>query len=104
MAAAGLSLSRRRRPRWLDRLLVNTILLAGLVGVILAVQLLVLLALGRFPTGEERTVLVVSMIAAGVAALLYQPARQAARSRPQAACCPPSARRRARCCGRSGAA
>jgi signal transduction histidine kinase len=76
MTAAGLSLSRRRRPRWLDRLLVNTILLAGLVGVILAVQLLVLLALGRFPTGEERTVLVVSMIAAGVAALLYQPARK----------------------------
>ena len=33
MAAAGLSLSRRRRPRWLDRLLVNAILLAGLVGV-----------------------------------------------------------------------
>ena len=76
MAAAGLSLSRRRRPRWLDRLLVNTILLAGLVGVILAVQPLVLLALGRFPTSEERTVLVVSMIAAGVAALLYQPARK----------------------------
>ena len=76
MAAAGLSLSRRRRPRWLDRLLVNTILLAGLVGVILAVQLLVLLALGRFPTAQERTVLVVSMIAAGIAALLYQPARK----------------------------
>jgi signal transduction histidine kinase len=75
MMAAGLSMRRRRRPRWLDRLLVHTILLAGLVGVILAVQLLVLLALGRFPTGEERTVLVVSMIAAGVAALLYQPAR-----------------------------
>jgi signal transduction histidine kinase len=76
MTAAGLSMHRRRRPRWLDRLLVHTVLLAGLVGVILAVQLLVLLALGRFPTGEERTVLVVSMIAAGVAALLYQPARR----------------------------
>jgi signal transduction histidine kinase len=76
MAAAGLSVRRRRRPHWLDRLLVNAILLAGLVGVILAVQLLVLLALGRFPTGEERTVLVVSMIAAGVAALVYQPARK----------------------------
>jgi signal transduction histidine kinase len=75
MTAAGLSVTRRRRPRWLDRLIVNTILLAGLVGVILAVQLLVLLVLGRFPTDEERTVLVVSTIAAGVAALLYQPAR-----------------------------
>jgi signal transduction histidine kinase len=76
MTAAGLSVTRRRRPRWLDRLIVNTILLAGLVGVILAVQLLVLLVLGRFPTDEERTVLVVSTIAAGVAALLYQPARK----------------------------
>jgi signal transduction histidine kinase len=76
MAATSLSLSRSRRPRWLDRLLLKAFLLAGLVGVILAVQLLVLLALGRFPTAAERTVLVVSMLAAGVAALIYQPLRQ----------------------------
>lgn len=75
MAAQGLSLSRRARPRWLDRLLVHAILLAGLLGVIMAVQLLVLLALGRFPTPDERTVLAVSMVAAAIAALVYQPAR-----------------------------
>ena len=73
MAVAGVGLSGRRRR--LDRFLVHVILLGGLVGVIVAVQLLVLLALGRFPTGEETTVLGVSMIAAAVAALLYQPAR-----------------------------
>ena len=75
MAAQGLSVTQRERPRWLGRLLFGAILLAGLVGVIVAVQLLVLLALGRFPTEQERTVLAVSMVAAGVAALLYQPAR-----------------------------
>jgi signal transduction histidine kinase len=75
MAAARLTLTRRRHPRWIDRLLVHALLLAGLVGVIAAVQLLVLLALGRLPTDSERTVLVVSAIAAVVAALLYQPVR-----------------------------
>jgi signal transduction histidine kinase len=75
VAAQGLSVTHRERPRWPGRLLFGAILLAGLVGVIVAVQLLVLLAIGRFPTAEERTVLAVSMVAAGVAALLYQPAR-----------------------------
>jgi signal transduction histidine kinase len=75
MAAAGVDLTRRRRSRLLDRLLVQAVLLAGLAGVIVAVQLLVLLALGRFPTDGERTVLAVSIVAAAVAALLYQPAR-----------------------------
>jgi signal transduction histidine kinase len=75
MAAARLSLTRRRHPRWLEGLLLHVLLLAGLVGVIAAVQLLVLLALGRLPTDQERTVLVVSAIAAAVAALVYQPLR-----------------------------
>jgi signal transduction histidine kinase len=76
MAAPGLGLIHRRRPRRLHRLLVHAILLAGLLGVIATVQLLVLLVLGRFPTDGERTVLFVSMIAAAVAALLYQRARR----------------------------
>jgi signal transduction histidine kinase len=76
MGAPGLSMLHRRRPRRLNRLLVHAILLAGLLGVIAAVQLLVLLALGRLPTDSERTVLIVSIVAAGVAALLYQPARR----------------------------
>jgi signal transduction histidine kinase len=75
MAAPGVRLSGRRHPRRLDRFVLELILLGGLVAVIVGVQLLVLLALGRFPTGDERTVLAVSMIAAAVAALLYQPAR-----------------------------
>ena len=62
MAAATVGVSGAARRR-LDRFLVHVILLGGLVGVIVAVQLLVLLALGRFPTGEEKTVLAVSMIA-----------------------------------------
>ena len=75
MAAPGVRLSGRRHPRRLDRFVLQVILLGGLVGVIVGVQLLVLLVLGRFPTGDERAVLAVSMIAAAVAALLYQPAR-----------------------------
>ena len=75
----GLRLMRYRRPRWFDRVVRHALLLAGLVGVIAAVQLLVLLVLGRLPTDEERAVLLGSTIAAAVAALLYQPVRCAAR-------------------------
>jgi signal transduction histidine kinase len=70
-----LTLRRRRHPRWLDRLLLHALLVAGLVGVIAAVELFVLLAIGRLPTDAERTVLVVSTIGAAVAAVLYQPVR-----------------------------
>jgi signal transduction histidine kinase len=66
---------RHPRPRWFDRVLRHALVLAGLVGVIAAVQLLVLLALGRLPTDEERAVLLGSTIAAAVAALLFQPVR-----------------------------
>ena len=64
-----------QRPRWFDRVLRHALMLAGLVGVIAAVQLLVLLALGRLPNDDERAVLFGSTIAAAVAALLYQPVR-----------------------------
>ncbi|MGH2824661.1 MAG: GAF domain-containing sensor histidine kinase [Thermoleophilaceae bacterium] len=75
MAAPGVRLCGGRHPRRLDRFVLQVFLLGGLVGVIVGVQLLVLLVLGRFPTSDERAVLAVSMIAAAVAALLYQPAR-----------------------------
>ena len=71
-AAAGARVSGRR----LDRLFVYGLLLVGLVGVIAGVSLLALLVLGRLPSAEERTVFAASMIAAAVAALLYQPARR----------------------------
>ena len=75
VAAARLKLrgvggSRRRRA-----LLVAGLLLLGLIAVIAAVLLVVLLVLGRSPTAAERTMLAVSMIAAAIAALLYQPLR-----------------------------
>ena len=76
MGPPGLGILHRSRPHRLNRLLVHAILLAGLLGVIAAVQLLVLLVLGRLPTDSERTVLIVAIVAAGVAALLYQPARR----------------------------
>jgi signal transduction histidine kinase len=75
MAAAGVKPSGSRRTRRRERLVVQATLLGGLAAVIAAVQLLVLLALGRFPTGEERAVLALSMIAAAIAALVYQPMR-----------------------------
>ena len=75
MAARGLSMTRRERPRWLERLILHAVLLCGLLVVIAAVELLALLVLGRLPTDEERTVLAVSIGAAAVAALVYQPVR-----------------------------
>ena len=58
-----------------DRLLRHTVSLAGLSAVVVAVYLLVIVGLGRVPTDNERSVLVLSMLAAAVSALLYLPAR-----------------------------
>jgi len=60
----------------IDRLLVQTITLAGLVGLVGASYLLIVLGLGRTPDRGERTLLGLSMLAAAVAALLWVPARQ----------------------------
>ncbi|MDQ3980139.1 MAG: histidine kinase [Actinomycetota bacterium] len=59
-----------------DRILVHTVAAAGLTGVVLGVYLIVVLGLGRVPDDEERSVLLLSMLAAGVAALLYPPAHE----------------------------
>jgi signal transduction histidine kinase len=56
-------------------LLAHVISLAGLTGVVSAVYFAIVLGLGRVPHNEERTLLLLSMVAAGVAALLYVPAR-----------------------------
>jgi signal transduction histidine kinase len=58
----------------IDPLLTTSISLAGLTAVVVAVYLGIVLGLGRVPHRNERTLLVLSMIAAGVAALLYLPA------------------------------
>ena len=65
-------------PRMLarvDRLLTHTVSLAGLTALIVVAYLLALAAFGRKPTGSERSLLLLSMLAAAGAALAYQPAR-----------------------------
>jgi signal transduction histidine kinase len=59
-----------------DRLLTHTVALAGLTALVLAMYVIVVLGLGRTPEGSERTLLLLSMVAAGLAALLYLPARR----------------------------
>ena len=59
-----------------DRLRVTTVSFTGLTGVVVLVYLVVVVGLGRTPTEDERSLLVLSMVAAGVAALLYLPARE----------------------------
>ena len=58
-----------------DRLLAHAVSVAGLTAVVVVVYLLVIVGLGRVPTDSERSVLVLSMLAAAVSALLYLPAR-----------------------------
>ena len=60
----------------IDRLLVHTITLAGLAGLVAGSYLLIVLGLGRSPTGDERSLLGLSMLAAAVAALLWVPGRE----------------------------
>ena len=60
----------------IDRLLVHTITLAGLAAMVAACYLLIVLGLGREPTGDEQTLLGLSMLAAAVAALLWLPVRE----------------------------
>jgi signal transduction histidine kinase len=59
-----------------DRLLAHTVSLAGLSALIVAVYLVVVLGLGRLPTGGERALLTLSMAAAAICAILYLPARE----------------------------
>jgi signal transduction histidine kinase len=59
-----------------DRLLLQTISLAGLVALVSVVYVAIVLGLGRVPQEDERTLLVLSILAAGVAALMYVPTRE----------------------------
>jgi signal transduction histidine kinase len=59
-----------------DRLLTHTIALMGLTVLVVGAYVLVVLGLGRGPRGGERTLLLLSMGAAAVAALVYEPARR----------------------------
>ena len=59
-----------------ERVLVHTIVLAGLVALVGSIYLLVVIGLGRVPVGHERTTLALSMTAAAVACVLAFPARR----------------------------
>jgi signal transduction histidine kinase len=59
-----------------DRLLTHTVALAGLTALILVVYVIVVLGLGRTPSDSERSLLLLSMVAAAIAALVYLPARR----------------------------
>jgi signal transduction histidine kinase len=58
-----------------DRLLVTTVSITGLTVVVVSVYLVVVIGLGRTPARTERELLILSMAAAAVAAVLYLPAR-----------------------------
>ncbi len=59
----------------ITRLLTHTVSLAGLTALIIVAYLIALAAFGRKPDGSERSLLLLSMLAAGGAAIAYQPAR-----------------------------
>ena len=65
----------KRLIRHVDRFLAHTVSLTGLTGVVVAVYLVIVLGLGRVPDDDERTILLLSMVAAALAALLYIPTR-----------------------------
>ncbi len=73
-----LALAVATSPRLLtsiDRVLTFTVSGVGLSGVVLSVYVVVVLGLGRTPSAHERSLLVLSMVAAAVAALVFLPAR-----------------------------
>jgi signal transduction histidine kinase len=59
-----------------DRLLAHTVSVAGLSLVVVAVYVVVVLGLGRSPSREERSLLLLSMLAAAIAAVAWLPARE----------------------------
>ncbi|MEO6653279.1 MAG: histidine kinase [Ilumatobacteraceae bacterium] len=65
----------RRLLARVDHLLAHTVAIAGLSALVLAAYVVVVLGLGRTPTGTERSLLLSSMAAAMCAALAYVPAR-----------------------------
>jgi signal transduction histidine kinase len=58
-----------------DRLLTHTMSLTGLTALVVVAYLVAIAAFGRKPEDDERTLLLLSMVAAGGTALAYQPAR-----------------------------
>ena len=66
----------KRLVAQIDSLLAHTVSFTGLTGVVVAVYLVIVLGLGRTPDDDERSILLLSMVAAGIATLLYLPTRE----------------------------
>ena len=66
----------RRLQVYVERLVAPAISLVGLTAVVAAVYVIVVVGLARAPTRNERTLLVLSIVAAGISALLYVPVRR----------------------------
>lgn len=75
VAGALVAASSPRLVGRVDRLLTHAVSAAGLTAVVVVVYLVVVVGLGRVPSDGERSVLVLSMLAAAVSAMLYLPAR-----------------------------
>lgn len=75
VALALLAGSSRRLVGRVESLLQHAVSLAGSSAIVVATYLIIVVGLGRVPTDEERTILVLSMLAAAVAALAFIPAR-----------------------------
>lgn len=75
LALALLAGSSRRLVGRVESLLQHTVSFAGASAIVVATYLVVVVGLGRVPTDGERTVLVLSMLAAAIAALVFIPAR-----------------------------
>lgn len=68
--------SSRRSVARIDRILAHTVSIGGLTALIVVTYVLVIVGLGRVPEPGERTLLLLSMAAAAVAAMLYIPTRE----------------------------
>jgi signal transduction histidine kinase len=73
----GLLLERARRPQsWANHLLVRAILLTGLTAIVAGVYLLVVGWLGHDPTRTQRTLVLLSIVAAAISAVIYRAASE----------------------------
>ena len=68
--AIAVGTTQRAQAR-VDCLLAHTVSLTGLTALIVAAYVIALAAFGRKPAGSERSLLLLSMLAAGGAALVY---------------------------------
>lgn len=75
IALAFLAGCSKRLVGRVEYLLQHAVSLAGSSAIVVATYLLIVVGLGRVPTDDERTILVLSMLAAAVAALAFIPAR-----------------------------